>query len=67
MGEKAIANEAGFKARRWVVERTIAWIGRYRRLSKDYERLPATEEVWVSLSGIRTLFGQLIKATAKAT
>jgi putative transposase len=28
--------------RRWVVERTIAWIGRYRRLSKDYEYLPET-------------------------
>jgi transposase len=32
--------------RRWVVERTVAWLGRYRRLSKDYEHLPATEEAW---------------------
>lgn len=29
---------------RWVVERTFAWLGRYRRLSKDYERLPETSE-----------------------
>jgi putative transposase len=28
--------------RRWVVERTFAWLGRQRRLSKDYEALPET-------------------------
>ena len=33
--------------RRWVVERTFAWLGRYRRLSKDYEQLAATEESWI--------------------
>ena len=33
--------------RRWVVERTFAWLGRYRRLSKDYEELPQTTEAWV--------------------
>jgi putative transposase len=36
--------------RRWVVERTFAWLGRYRRLSKDYEELPATEEAWIYLA-----------------
>ncbi len=30
--------------RRWVVERTCAWLGQSRRLSRDYERLPATSE-----------------------
>ena len=39
----------GFRVlpRRWVVERTVAWLGRYRRLSKDYEALPATEDAWI--------------------
>ena len=33
--------------RRWVVERTFAWLGRYRRLSKDYEERPDTTEAWI--------------------
>jgi putative transposase len=36
--------------RRWVVERTFAWLGRYRRLSKDDEALPETEEAWIFLA-----------------
>jgi putative transposase len=37
---------------RWVVERTLAWLGRYRRLSKDYEHLPASSEAVVKIAGI---------------
>jgi putative transposase len=33
--------------RRWVVERTFAWLGKYRRLSKDYEFLPESSEVMI--------------------
>ena len=40
---------------RWVVVRTFAWIGRNRRMSKDYEFLPATSEAWISLSMIRLM------------
>ena len=38
--------------RRWVVERTFAWIGKQRRLFKDYERLPQTSENWIYLTMI---------------
>ena len=36
--------------KRWIVERTFAWLGRNRRLSKDYERLPASSEAWIYLA-----------------
>jgi putative transposase len=45
--------------RRWVVERTFAWLGRSRRLSKDYEGLPATEEAWIHLTMIRLMARRL--------
>lgn len=45
--------------RRWIVERTIAWIGRNRRMSKDYEFLPATSEAWVYLSMVRLMLKRL--------
>lgn len=41
--------------RRWVVERTFAWLGRFRRLSKDYERDQASSEGMIYLASIRTL------------
>jgi transposase len=36
--------------RRWVVERTFAWLGRFRRLAKDYEYLPVTSENTIYLA-----------------
>jgi transposase len=45
--------------RRWVVERTFAWIGRNRRMSKDDEFLPATSEAWIYLSMIRLMLKRL--------
>jgi putative transposase len=45
--------------RRWVVERTFAWLGRYRRLSKDYEYLPATSEAVIHLAMIQLLVRRL--------
>ena len=40
---------------RWVVERTFGWLGRNRRLSKDYEEYAETSEAWVYLASIRLL------------
>lgn len=36
--------------RRWVVERTFAWLGRYRRLAKDYDLLPKTTETFIYIA-----------------
>lgn len=53
--------ERSFKVipRRWVVERTLGWLGRYRRLSKDYQYLPETEEAFIYSTSLRTLLRRL--------
>ncbi len=45
--------------KRWVVERTLAWLGRYRRLSKDYEKLTETCAAMVQVSAIRQMVRRL--------
>jgi len=47
--------------RRWVVERTFAWLGRYRRLSKDYERKLTSSEGHVYLASIRLILRRIHK------
>lgn len=53
--------EKGFKvvAKRWVVERTFAWLGRYRRLSKDYEKLTETSEAMIQMAMIHVMLRRL--------
>jgi transposase len=53
--------------RRWVVERTIAWIGRNRRMSKDYEFLTETSESFTYAAMSRLMLKRLIKGTGKST
>jgi len=47
--------------RRWVVERTFAWFGRCRRLSRDFEGSPATEAAWLLVAHLRLLTRRLAK------
>jgi putative transposase len=47
--------------RRWVVERTFAWLGRYRRLSKDYETQTVNSETMVYLAMINLMARQLTR------
>lgn len=56
------ADEAkGFQVlpKRWIVERTLGWLNRARRLSKDYEQLPQTEEAWVYVAMTRLMLKRL--------
>jgi putative transposase len=57
--------EPGFKLlpRRWVVERTFAWLGRNRRLSKDYEQLPEVSEAMVYIAMVRLMLRRLVSAS----
>jgi putative transposase len=41
--------------RRWVVERTFAWLGRYRRNSRDYERFAESSEAMIKMSSIHLM------------
>jgi putative transposase len=53
--------QQGFQVlpRRWVVERTFAWFGRYRRLSKDYEHCLSNSEGFIYVASIHTLIKRL--------
>lgn len=52
-----LAQQQGFvvQPRRWVVERTFAWLGKYRRLSKDYEHCTHSSEAMIYLASIHTM------------
>ncbi|MBZ0308795.1 MAG: transposase, partial [Anaerolineae bacterium] len=58
---RRLEGQIGFavQPRRWVVERTFAWFGKYRRLSKDYEHCTASSEGMIYLAAIRTLLKRL--------
>ncbi len=57
---------AGFEVirRRWVVERTFAWICRNRRMSRDYEFLAQTTEALIYVTMIRLMLRRLAKGAA---
>ena len=56
-------NVKGFKVqpRRWVVERTFAWLGRCRRLAKDWEGSVESSKAWALIANIRIMIRRLAK------
>ena len=64
---RRVAGSTGFvvQPRRWVVERTLGWLGRWRRLAKDYEELPEVSEAMVTLAMIRLMLHRLAHPTHK--
>ena len=58
------ADQVGFAVlpKRWVVERTFAWLGRYRQLSKEYDRRAESTEGWIYLASIDILLKRLLHA-----
>ena len=47
--------------RRWVVERTFAWLGRCRRLAKDFEKTIQSAEAWITIAHIRLVTRRLAR------
>jgi len=52
--------------RRWVVERTLAWISRYRRFGKDYEVLTETSETMIYAAMVNTMIKRLARCNPPA-
>ena len=65
---KRNADASGFQVlpQRWIVERTFGWLGRYRRLSKDYEYLLDTSETMIQIAMIQLMLRRLARTAAAA-
>jgi putative transposase len=64
---RRLAGTEGFVLlpRRWVAERTLAWLGRWRRLAREYEELPEVSETMVKLAMIRLMLHRLAHPNRK--
>ena len=64
---RRVTGSCGFvvQPRRWVVERSLGWLGRWRRLSKDYEALPEVSEAMVTVATIRLMLQRLVHPNRK--
>ena len=64
---RRLAGTKGFALlpRRWVAERTLGWLGRWRRLAKEYEELPEVSETMVTLAMIRLMLHRLAHPNRK--
>ena len=52
--------------RRWVVERTFAWLNRNRRLAKDFEATVDSSEAWIYLASVQLLARRLARTTTNS-
>ena len=64
---RKLENQVGFvvAARRWVVERTFAWLLKCRRLVRDYEELAETVEAWIYIAMSRLYLRRLAAQDAR--
>jgi putative transposase len=64
---RRLAGSTGFVPlpRRWVAERTLGWLGRWRRLARDYEELPEVSGTMVKLAMIRLMLHRLAHPNRK--
>ncbi len=60
---RKLESQVGFQLlpRRWVVERTFAWLGHCRRLSKDYEEFIENSEAMIQIGMIRLMLQRLCR------
>ncbi len=58
------AKEFKVLPRRWVVERTFAWLSRYRRLAREYEKRPASSTAMIYAASIRIMLKKLYPKAA---
>jgi transposase len=59
--DKVFGTHTGFEVlpKRWIVERTFAWISRNRRLARDFERYATTVTAFIRLAMIRIMLRRL--------
>ena len=57
--KRSDTNTFDVQPKRWIVERTLAWISNYRRLSKDYEVDPKTSELNICLAMTRVMLRKI--------
>ena len=64
---RRLAGTKGFVLlpRRWVAERTLGWLGRWRRLAREYQELPEVSETMVKLAMIRLMLHRLAHPNRK--
>jgi putative transposase len=60
---RKLGDQVGFQIlpKRWIVERTFAWLGHYRRLSKDYEELLENSEAMLEIALIQLMLHRLCR------